>query len=76
LTNNRQQAGWVSYEVNDTWWGDKGTEWNGNNVSYPMYWAISPASQTWDPAAITPQATFTAVRECSNQHICTPEPPF
>lgn len=61
-TNPRDQAGYITAPVNDTWFGSRGEQWAGKNISLPFYWVIQPAGQPLDGSEI-PQATFTAVRE-------------
>ncbi|TFK48703.1 hypothetical protein OE88DRAFT_1634140, partial [Heliocybe sulcata] len=56
-----ERSGSVSLQVDDTWFGDRGRSWNGNNLSYPFYWAVvsrgaEPVSLPYIPA------TFTAVQ--------------
>ena len=48
--------------MNDTWWGDRGQDWNGQDISYLFYWVITPGGQSLG-ANYLPQATFTAVRK-------------
>jgi hypothetical protein len=62
VSNPTNQAGYITALVNDTWFGDDGLKWNGNNISVPFYWVVTPSGQVLDGSAI-PQATFTAVRE-------------
>ena len=48
--------------MNDSWWGDRGQDWKGQNISYLFYWVITPGDQDLG-ANYLPQATFTAVRK-------------
>ncbi|KAH8824606.1 hypothetical protein DL96DRAFT_1614552, partial [Flagelloscypha sp. PMI_526] len=45
LINNPD--GQVPYRsrANDSWWGDSGANWKGQNISHSFYWTISPAGQ-------------------------------
>ena len=60
--NPTDRAGDLTALVNDTWWGDRGGDWSGQNISYLFYWAITPGGQSLG-ANYLPQATFTAVRK-------------
>ena len=62
-SNPTDQAGLLTAQVNDTWWGTDGQNWNGSNVSYPFYWVIIRSDKTLDGNQVA-QPTFTAVREC------------
>ncbi|OSD07385.1 hypothetical protein PYCCODRAFT_607812 [Trametes coccinea BRFM310] len=55
------EAGSKHFQVNDSWWGSRGNTWNGQNVSFPMYFVITRNDRPLDNSAI-PQATFTAVQ--------------
>lgn len=61
LPNPTDQAGRISTQVNDSWWGTRGELWNGSNISYPFYWVLISSTTTLDGNEI-PQATFSAVR--------------
>lgn len=61
VTNPSDQAGRITAQVNDSWWGTNGDAWDGTNTSYPFYWVIIRSDKTLDANAIA-QATFTAVR--------------
>lgn len=61
-TNPRGQAGYVTAQVDDTWFGTRGTGWSGKNISLPFYWVVQPAGSALDGSEVA-QATFTAVRE-------------
>jgi hypothetical protein len=62
VQNPSDQAGYMTSAVNDTWFGAKGLQWNGSNISMPFYWVLTPSGEGLDGSEI-PQATFTAVRE-------------
>lgn len=61
LPNPTDQAGRISTQVNDSWWGTRGELWNGSNISYPFYWVLISSTTTLDGNEI-PQATFSAVQ--------------
>jgi len=61
-TNPSDQAGVVRAQVNDSWWGGDGSDWAGQNISYPYFWVIIRSDATLDGSQI-PQTTFSAVRE-------------
>ncbi|KAI0821991.1 hypothetical protein BC628DRAFT_1328350 [Trametes gibbosa] len=48
-------------QVDDSWFGARGLQWNGQNVSFPFYFVITRNDRPLDNSAI-PQATFTAVQ--------------
>ncbi|KAJ7645556.1 hypothetical protein DFH06DRAFT_1211702 [Mycena polygramma] len=60
--NPKGQAGSVTAQVNDSWWGDRGVNWNGSNISYPFFWIMSRSDQSLDEGTQKPQATFQAVQ--------------
>ncbi|KAJ6509020.1 hypothetical protein C8R45DRAFT_894034 [Mycena sanguinolenta] len=60
-TNPKRQAGYYEAQVNDTWWGTRGIDWNGANISYPFYWMISRSDEPLDGSQ-KPQSTFQAVQ--------------
>ena len=60
--NPTNRAGDITALVNDTWWGSRGQDYKGQNISYLFYWVITPSSQSLDSGYL-PQATFTAVRK-------------
>lgn len=60
--NPTDRAGDITALVNDSWWGDRGQDWKGENISYLFYWVVTPGNQTLG-ANYLPQATFTAVRK-------------
>ncbi|KAJ7288511.1 hypothetical protein C8J57DRAFT_1280516 [Mycena rebaudengoi] len=61
-TNPKGQSGYVTAQVNDSWWGDRGDNWDGSNISYPFYWMISRSDKPLSEGFQKPQATFTAVQ--------------
>ncbi|KAJ6554915.1 hypothetical protein DFH09DRAFT_1365902 [Mycena vulgaris] len=60
--NTRGQAGVVRAQVNDSWWGDRGVNWAGANISYPFYWLISKSGEPLSDGTQKPQTTFSAVQ--------------
>lgn len=54
-------AGYVAAPVNDTWFGSRGSNWNGANISYPFYWIITRSDKELDGTAST-QKVFQAVQ--------------
>lgn len=59
-SNPRGRSGVIRFPVNDTWWGDRGAQWNGKNQTFLFYWMV-----TSNTKAITdglPQPIFTAVQ--------------
>src|ERR1700722_15632971 len=62
VTNPVNIAGSITAQVNDTWWGEQGNNWNGQNVSYPYYWVIIRSDKGLDGSEV-PQPIFTAVRK-------------
>ncbi|KAJ6584417.1 hypothetical protein B0H19DRAFT_386402 [Mycena capillaripes] len=60
--NPTGHAGSISKQVNDTWWGSRGADWAGTNISYPFYWLISRAGEPLSDGSQQPQATFSAVQ--------------
>lgn len=60
--NPNDRAGDITALVNDSWWGDRGQDWRGQDISYLFYWVITPGGQSLG-ANYLPQATFTAIRE-------------
>ena len=61
-TNTRGEAGVLSTPVNDSWWGDRGTQWQGSNVTFLYYWVVTRSDQGLADT-FTPQAQFSAVRK-------------
>ncbi|KAJ7726489.1 hypothetical protein B0H16DRAFT_265063 [Mycena metata] len=60
--NPTGQAGSVTAQVNDTWWGTRGANWAGSNISYPFYWLIARAGEPLSDGTEKPQTTFSAVQ--------------
>ncbi|KAF9474158.1 hypothetical protein BDN70DRAFT_936867 [Pholiota conissans] len=60
-SNPSDQAGSVSAQVDDRWFGEQGLDFPGHNVSFPFYWVIIRSDKTLDGNQV-PQATFTAVQ--------------
>ncbi|KAI0763614.1 hypothetical protein BD413DRAFT_206777 [Trametes elegans] len=61
VENPVYQAGIKHVQVDDRWWGSRGDQWNGQNISFPFYFVITRNDRPLDNSAI-PQATFTAVQ--------------
>ncbi|KAF7365405.1 hypothetical protein MVEN_00413000 [Mycena venus] len=61
VVNPKGQAGAITAQVNDSWWGDRGSNWNGANISYPFFWIMSRNDQSLSDGTQRPQATFSAV---------------
>ncbi|KAF8179535.1 hypothetical protein K438DRAFT_1977243 [Mycena galopus ATCC 62051] len=61
VVNPKGQAGTYETLVNDSWWGDRGSNWAGANLNYSFFWILSGADEPLDGAQVT-QATFTAVQ--------------
>ncbi|KIJ59490.1 hypothetical protein HYDPIDRAFT_118478 [Hydnomerulius pinastri MD-312] len=63
-TNPTGTAGQYNLPVNDSWFGEKGTEWTpGTNLSYPFYWIVTDqnglsGSQTTNPTFYAIQTTY------------------
>lgn len=76
--NPGDRAGSLTALINDTWWGDRGQDWNGQNISYLYYWVITPGTQTALGSNYLPQATFAAVRESFSpyDHLASAHPYF
>ncbi|KAJ7134405.1 hypothetical protein C8R44DRAFT_662814 [Mycena epipterygia] len=62
VLNPTGQAGSITAQVNDSWWGDRGTNWDGTNISYPFFWIMSRSDQSLDAGTQKPQTTFSAVQ--------------
>jgi len=61
VQNPTEQAGYITALVNDTWFGARGLQWNGTNMSMTFYWVLTRSGQGLDGSEI-PQTTFTAVQ--------------
>ncbi|KAJ7600851.1 hypothetical protein C8J56DRAFT_19634 [Mycena floridula] len=59
--NPTGRAGFISQQVDDRWFGTRGSEWSGSNISYPFYWVVTRNDKELDGSAV-PQAVFTAVQ--------------
>ncbi|TFK24408.1 hypothetical protein FA15DRAFT_704626 [Coprinopsis marcescibilis] len=59
--NPTDRAGFVTAQVNDSWFGPDAERWSGENISYPFYWAITRADEVLDGNQF-PQATFSAIQ--------------
>ena len=68
IGNPTNSAGLHHAQVNDTWWGSRGNEWNGTDISFLFQWAITRADKTLD-ASVERQTIFTGVRECKRPRI-------
>ncbi|KAI4525543.1 hypothetical protein EV122DRAFT_213069 [Schizophyllum commune] len=53
--------GVIRAQVNDSWWGDRGENWDGSNTTYPFYWVVTPAGNGLDGTETT-QTIFSAVQ--------------
>ncbi|KAJ7163305.1 hypothetical protein C8R46DRAFT_891295 [Mycena filopes] len=62
IHNPKGQAGSVTAQVNDSWWGTRGANWEGANISYPFFWIMSRSDQSLNDGTQKPQATFQAVQ--------------
>ncbi|KAK7048187.1 hypothetical protein R3P38DRAFT_1853750 [Favolaschia claudopus] len=62
VLNPQGQAGSITAQVNDSWWGNRGANWDGQNISYPFFWIMSRSDQSLDDGTQKPQATFQAVQ--------------
>ena len=62
ITNPTGNAGVHHAQVNDSWWGSRGNEWDGTNVPFLFQWAITRADKTLD-GTVTRQAIFTGLRK-------------
>lgn len=60
--NPKDRAGVLRYQVNDTWWGDRGAGWNGQNRNFLYYW-VATAPEADPKVQGIPQPIFTAVRK-------------
>ncbi|KAF8904137.1 hypothetical protein CPB84DRAFT_1677560 [Gymnopilus junonius] len=69
-TNPSDQAGSVSGQVNDTWFGTDGLKFNGTHTSFPFYWVVIRSDQTLDGNQI-PQPIFTAVQTTILDSVAT-----
>ncbi|KAJ7644340.1 hypothetical protein FB45DRAFT_1053117 [Roridomyces roridus] len=61
VTNPKGRSGYITAQVNDSWWGDRGTNWDGTNISYPFFWIMSRNDEPLDGSQ-KPQSTFSAVQ--------------
>jgi hypothetical protein len=63
VVNTRNQSGFKQAMANDSWWGDDGPNWNGQNQTFPFYWTVVNSDTGMDgQGAPIPQATFNAVQ--------------
>ncbi|KAK0504087.1 hypothetical protein EDD18DRAFT_1344973 [Armillaria luteobubalina] len=60
-TNPRNQAGSLTAQVNDTWFGTGGADWSGSNLTYTFYWVVTRNDSELDGSELT-QSHFTAVQ--------------
>ncbi|TFK82164.1 hypothetical protein K466DRAFT_311763 [Polyporus arcularius HHB13444] len=61
VVNPTRTSGQKHVQVDDRWWGTRGENWNGQNVSFPFYWLITRNDRPIENTDV-PQATFTAVQ--------------
>lgn len=59
--NPTGRAGVIRFPVNDTWFGTRGEQWNGQPTSFLFYWMVTRSDVPQDSGL--PQPIFTAVRE-------------
>ncbi|KAK7690113.1 hypothetical protein QCA50_006761 [Cerrena zonata] len=59
--NPTDRAGVLRYQVNDTWWGDRGAGWDGDNRNFLFYW-VATAPEADPKVQGIPQPIFTAVQ--------------
>jgi len=60
-SNPSDQAGVVTAQVDDRWFGDDGEAWERGNISYPFYWVVTRSDESLDGNEL-PQATFSAIQ--------------
>ncbi|KAF7291675.1 hypothetical protein HMN09_01258800 [Mycena chlorophos] len=58
----RASLGTSRRRLTTRWWGDRGTNYDGTNISYPFFWIMSRSDESIDDGIAQPQATFTAVQ--------------
>ena len=73
--NPTDRAGDITALVNDSWWGDRGREWKGQDIPYLFYWVVT-ANDSSLGANFLPQATFTAVRKYLFNDAARKRPPL
>jgi hypothetical protein len=61
-TNPFGRAGSIAKQVNDDWFPNGGTGFNGSSTTYPYYWVITRSDKTLDGTE-TPLSTFSAIRK-------------
>ncbi|KAI0074062.1 hypothetical protein K474DRAFT_114745 [Panus rudis PR-1116 ss-1] len=61
VTNPRDRAGVIRSTVDDTWFGPRGAEWKGGNMSYLYYWVVTGPNDDVQRQGL-PQPIFTAVQ--------------
>ena len=59
--NPPNQAGSLTAQVNDDWFGAQGASWSGSNLTYTFYWVVTRNDTELDGSELT-QPHFTAVR--------------
>lgn len=59
--NPYPNAGQYDACVDDAWFGSRGANWDGQNITYEYFWEISPVTAT-AAGDKTPLATFTVVQ--------------
>lgn len=70
--NPTTSAGEMNAEVNDTWFGSKGTSWTpGQNFSYPFYWVVTNQNGL-DNGTYTTNPTFLAIRAFVSHNLLCP----
>ncbi|KAF8179532.1 hypothetical protein K438DRAFT_1977240 [Mycena galopus ATCC 62051] len=61
VVSPKGRAGTYVTLVNDSWWGNRRSNWAGTNLYYLFFWILSGTDEPLDGAQV-PQATFTAVQ--------------
>ncbi|KAI0755141.1 hypothetical protein C8Q80DRAFT_1094119 [Daedaleopsis nitida] len=61
VPNPTTTAGQKHVQIDDRWFGSRGTDWDGQNVSFPFFWMIT-RNDTSIANSDRPQATFIAVQ--------------
>ncbi|PPQ93083.1 hypothetical protein CVT25_003115 [Psilocybe cyanescens] len=70
--NPPDRAGMVTAQVNDTWFGANGLNFQGTNVSFPYFWVIIRSDATLANGNFIPQPIFTAVQTQVLDSVASP----